>query len=55
MKMVAMINLCKFLSLTYASDGLAKLKKKKKRTTTKKNNCSEVIFELPKSKWHLET
>lgn len=36
MKMVAMINLCKFLSLTYASDGLAKLKKKKKEQQQRK-------------------
>lgn len=53
MKMVAIINLCKFLNLTYANDGLAKLKKKIR--TTKENNGSQVIFELPKSEWHLET
>lgn len=35
MKMVAIINLCKFLNLTYANDGLAKLKKKNKNNKGK--------------------
>lgn len=44
MKMVAMINLCKFLSLTYASDGLAKLKKKKQNQQQQRKTIVVKLF-----------